>query len=379
MSMSLVSMPTISRSMVIQNQKYGPTPKTARKATAPIEAIPSKKMQASETRVDISCRTQLFITTVETKLQSITDPSIRPPHSTYEGKQKFNTKEILDAAAHEIYAELKTATTDITFTTRRPQIDALFALLQGYESLNHPITKKSEKGDLTKAERLAAKFKLPDGGYDRYFSDVSLFKLEDTGTAPHVQYAVATLNFIYDNMKKEDRKQFLELKNQFYSDVPHPPSHHSLSAFHLHKPLVQLRTLGESNSITTPRAEDPKFSDDGNDYLYTSIYPADFTSTDSDDDSMRIPDSIEKYRDFPIAPIPTALDPSYSFDSIYLGQVDNDFFDSEMTDNEEGLDPSDLLPSLLENLPPEIKRSIKRYVDLPHRLTGVKGLLQNRV
>lgn len=261
MSMS-VSTSVISRSMVLQSRKlHVPQSDTKPRVIETAHAV------STTTPVDAWLRTQLFVTTVANKVQSLTDDSIVPPYTTQDGRQKFNTKNILDAAAKEIYAELQTETTAITFATRQKHILALFELLKGYDALQSSITKKSEKGDLTKGERLANKFRLPDGGYARYFGETSLFKSEEIGTAPHVQYAFATLNFIYDNLKNPtDKQRLADLKNQFYPDMAQTLS------FQINMPLVPL--------CTTVKSASSHSFEDHHDYRYDPIYHADFQGYD---------------------------------------------------------------------------------------------------
>lgn len=123
--------------------------------------------------------------------------------------------------------------------TLLPQIEALFDLLSGCVSLNDPSTAKLEKENLSKGERLGKKFSVPDEGYDHYFSNYSLFEKNELGTTPHIQYAMATLNYIHDQLSIEDRIQLTTIKASRFTtiDTEHrsnalPTPVHALKSHH---------------------------------------------------------------------------------------------------------------------------------------------------
>jgi hypothetical protein len=126
----------------------------------------------------------------------------------------------IDKTAKTVFKELRAHENTTSLNAQSPQIETLLNMIKGHKILRDPSTIKESKNNQTKAERLAKKFTIPGGNYQKFFQGKVLFDQNELGNEPHVMYTKATLNFIYAHLDNDaDRTAFKQIKADFTKDI----------------------------------------------------------------------------------------------------------------------------------------------------------------
>ncbi len=195
-------------------QRQNPNPTATINQPQPSPIDPTKTHTAHNT-------SELFLRLAISKQQNISLPQNEYPEElrTKSGT-KCSTRKTIDKTAKTVFKELRAQENTTSLNAQSPQIETLLNMIKGHEILRDPSTIKESKNNQTKAERLAKKFTIPGGSYEKFFQGKVLFDQNELGNEPHVMYAKATLNFIYAHLDNDaDRTAFKQIKAAFTKDL----------------------------------------------------------------------------------------------------------------------------------------------------------------